>query len=190
MRKLVVFNHVSLDGYFVDENGGMSWAKAHSNPNDREWNAFVAENASGESPLLFGRITYELMTSYWPTPLAAQNDPALAKRMNHLPKVVFSKTLDKASWNNTKLVKSGMAAEIRKMKKESGDGMAILGSGSIVSQLATEGLIDEYMVIVNPIVLGKGRTMFEGVKEKLNLKLTKTRSFSNGNTFLCYEPAA
>jgi dihydrofolate reductase len=68
--------------------------------------------------------------------------------------------------------------------------MAILGSGSIVSQLAAEGLIDEYQVVVNPVVLGKGRTMFDGVKEKLNLKLTKTRTFGNGNALLCYEPMA
>jgi dihydrofolate reductase len=85
-------------------------------------------------------------------------------------------------------VKGDMATEIRKMKKEPGDGMVILGSSSIVSQLASEGLIDEYQVVVNPIVLGKGRTMFDGVKEKLNLKLQKTRAFGNGNVFLCYEP--
>jgi dihydrofolate reductase len=185
MRKLVVFNHVSLDGYFVDENGGMSWAK--SDHKDAEWNAFVAENASGDGPLLFGRVTYDLMAGFWPTPIADQHDPVVAERMNSLPKVVFSRTLDQVSWNNTKLVKRDMLAEVRRMKKEPGEGMAILGSGSIVSQLAAEGLIDEYHVVMNPIVLGKGRTMFDGVKEKLNLKLTKTRAFGNGNVFLCYE---
>jgi dihydrofolate reductase len=188
MRKLVVFNHVSLDGYFVDVNGNMSWAKAGTK--DAEWNAFVAENAKGDGTLLFGRVTYELMASFWPTPMADQHEPVVAERMNKLPKVVFSRTLDKASWSNTKLVKGDMVAEVRKMKKESGEDMAILGSGSIVAQLAQEGLIDEYQVVVNPIVLCKGRTMFEGVKEKLNLKLTKTRTFGNGNLFLCYEPEA
>jgi len=98
--------------------------------------------------------------------------------------------LDKASWNNTKLVKGDLAAEIRRMKKEPGEDLVILGSGSIVSQLAQEGLIDAYQVVVNPIVLGKGRTMFEGIKDRLNLKLTKTRTFGNGNVFLSYEPAA
>ena len=186
MRKLVVFNNVTLDGYFADMNGDMSWAHKQ----DAEWNAFVQENASGGGQLLFGRITYELMTSYWPTPCAMKNDPIVAERMNNLPKVVFSRTLDKASWNNTKLVKGDMAAEIRKMKKEPGKDMAILGSGSIVSQLAQEGLIDEYQIVVNPVVLGKGRTMFDGIKEKLTLKLTKTRTFGNGNILLCYEPAA
>ena len=81
-----------------------------------------------------------------------------------------------------------MAAGIRKMKGEPGKDIVIFGSGSIVSQLAQEGLIDEYQIVVNPIVLGKGRTMFEGIKEKLNLKLTKTRTFGNGNVLLCYEP--
>ncbi len=184
MRKLIVFNMVSLDGYFTDKNGDMSWA----HKNDAEWHTFVEGNASAGGELLFGRITYELMVSYWPTPYAAQNDPIVAERMNNLPKVVFSRTLDKASWNNTKLVKGDMAAEIRKMKKEPGKDMVIFGSGSIVSQLAQEGLIDEYQIVVNPIVLGKGRTMFDGIKEKLTMKLTKTRTFGNGNVLLCYEP--
>jgi dihydrofolate reductase len=87
-------------------------------------------------------------------------------------------------------VKGDMAAEVRRMKQEPGEGMAILGSGTIVSQLTSERLIDEYQVVVTPVVLGEGRTMFDGVKEKLNLKLTKTRAFGNGNVFLCYEQAA
>ena len=139
---------------------------------------------------MFGRITYDLMKSYWPTPLASQHDPVVAERMNNLPKVVFSRTLDKASWNNTKLFKGDLATEVRKLKNEPGPGMAILGSGSIVAQLAGESLIDEYQVVVNSVVLGKGRTMFEGVKEKLSLRPTKTRTFGNGNVYLCYEPAA
>src|SRR3972149_1068510 len=103
-------------------NGDISWAKGH---NDPEFNAFVADNATGGGTLLFGRITYALMASYWPTPLAIKNDPVVAERMNNLPKVVFSRTLDKARWNNTKLVKGGLAAEIRKMKEAPGSDMAI-----------------------------------------------------------------
>ncbi|MGH7493324.1 MAG: dihydrofolate reductase family protein [bacterium] len=188
MRKLIVFNHVTLDGYFVDVNGDMSWAKADHQ--DAEWNAFVADNASGGGVLVFGRITYELMAGFWPTPFAIESMPTVAERMNSLPKVVFSRTLAQASWNNTRLVKGDMAAEIRKMKKESGQGIAILGSGSVVAQLAQEGLIDEYQIVVNPVVLGQGRTMFDGVKEKLRLKLTKTRAFRNGNVLLCYDPVS
>jgi dihydrofolate reductase len=164
----------------------MSWAHKQ----DAEWNAFVQGNASGEGQFLFGRTTYELMTKYWPTPLAMKNDPAVAERINNMPKVVFSRTLDTASWNNTRLVKGDMLAEIRKMKSEPGRDMVILGSASIVSQLAQEGLIDEYQIIVSPVILGKGKTMFESVKERLALKLMKTRTFGNGNVLLYYEPPA
>jgi dihydrofolate reductase len=140
--------------------------------------------------LVFGRITYELMQSYWPTPEALKNDPVVAERMNSLPKVVFSRTLDQASWKNTKLVKGDPAAAMREMKKEPGDDMVIFGSGSIVSQLAQEGVIDEYQIVVIPVVLGTGRTMFDGIKKMLTLKPTKTRTFGNGNVFLCYQPTA
>ncbi len=188
MRKLIVFNHVSLDGYFTDAKGDMSFAR--NDNQDAEWDAFVASNASGGGVLLFGRITYELMASFWPTPFAVENMPVVAERMNNLPKVVFSRTLDKASWNNTRLVTDDMIGEIQKMKKEAGEDMAILGSGSIVSQLTQHGLIDEYQIVVNPVALGKGRTMFDGIKEKVSLKLTNTRTFGNGNVLLCYEPMA
>ena len=186
MRKLLVFNSVTLDGYFSGPNGDMSWA--HRPAKDTEFDAFVAENAKGGGVLVFGRITYELMMSYWPTPAALKNNPVVAEGMNNLPKVVFSRILDKASWKNTKLVKGDLAGEVRKMKKEPGQDMVIMGSGSIVSQLAQEGLIDEYQMVVMPVVLGQGRTMFDGIKRKLTLKRTKTRSFGNGNVLLCYEP--
>src|SRR6266536_5381369 len=96
MRKLVVFNHVTVDGYFVDKNGDMSWAKADHQ--DAEWSAFVAGNASGGGVLVFGRVTYELMAGFWPTPFAIESMPVVAAGMNNMPKVVFSRTLDHASW--------------------------------------------------------------------------------------------
>ncbi len=187
MRKLAVFNMVSLDGYFVDANGDMSWAHSDRS-NDTEFNEFVQNNAKRGGELLFGRKTYDLMVKHWPTPAAIKNDPIVAAGMNSMPKVVFSRRMDKATWNNTKLVKDNLVEEVRNMKNESGKGMAILGSGEIVSQLAQEGLIDEYQILVIPIVLGKGRTMFEGIKDRLYLKLTRSRAFANGNVFLCYEP--
>jgi len=186
MRKLIVFNHVSLDGYFTDANGDMSFTR-NDHP-DAEWDAFVAGNASSGGMLVFGRVTYDLMISFWPTPMAAENMSAVAERMNNLPKVVFSRTMNVASWQNTKLVKSNIAGEIQKMKNEDGMDMVIFGSGTIVSQLTQEGLIDEYQIVVDPVVLGSGRTMFDGIKEKLTLKLAKTRTFNNGNVLLCYEP--
>lgn len=149
----------------------------------------VGGNASGGGSLLFGRVTYELMASFWPTPAATERAPVVAEGMNNMPKVVFSRTLATAAWKNTKLVKGDLAAEVRKMKNETGPDLAILGSG-IVSQLAQARLIDELQIVVNPIVLGKGRTLFEGVKEKIALKLIKTRAFGNGNVVLYYEPMA
>jgi dihydrofolate reductase len=184
MRRLVVFNQITLDGYFSGPNSDFSWAHR----NDPEWSAFVEGNASGGGQLVFGRITYELMASFWPTPAALQANPVVAERMNNLPKVVFSRTLDKTSWNNTRLVNDDPARAIRAMKQETGPGMAILGSGSIVAQLAAAGLIDEYQVVVYPVALGAGRTMFDGIEERLNLKLTSSRVFGNGNVLLCYEP--
>ncbi|MDB4920110.1 dihydrofolate reductase family protein [Mucilaginibacter sp.] len=188
MRKLNAFNHVTLDGYFAGENGDMSWA--HKGNDDAEYQAFVAGNASGESELLFGRVTYEMMAGYWPTPAASQQAPIVAEKMNSGRKVVFSKTLAEASWNNTKLVRGDLAEEVKKMKDEEGPDMVILGSGSIVAQLAAAGLIDNYQMVINPVALGKGRTLFEGLPQMLSLKLIKSRTFNNGKIFLSYEAIA
>ena len=185
MNKLVMFNHVTLDGYFVDVKGDMSWAHR----NDPEWNEYGAGNfGDGEGQLLFGRVTYQLMKSFWPTPQATQTFPAVAKGMNSIRKVVFSRTLDEVSWSNTTLVKGDLVTEVRNMKEQSGRDTTILGSGSVVSQLAQAGLIDEYQFVVNPVVLGVGRTLFEGVTAKLNLKLISSRAFSIGNVVLHYAP--
>jgi dihydrofolate reductase len=184
MRKLSVFNNISLDGYFTDSKNDMSWAHKF----DPEWNEFTSENAQGGGgPLLFGRITYEMMASFWPTPAAMQQMPEVAEGMNRMAKVVFSRTLEKVTWANTRLVKSGLIEEVQKMKSESGDDMLIMGSGTIISQLAEHGLIDEYQLVVHPIVLGAGRTLFEGLDKRFNLKRTDSRTFENGNVFLRYE---
>jgi dihydrofolate reductase len=186
MRKLIAFEHVSLDGFFVDAQGDMSFAHKQ----DPEWNEFSASNASGDGSLLFGRVTYEMMAGFWPTPAARETMPEVAEGMNTMPKVVFSRTLEKAAWKNTRLVKGDLVAEVRRMKKDTGPGIAILGSGSIVSQLTQAGLIDELQIVVNPVVLGKGRTLFEGVGQNIALKLVGSRAFGNGNVVLRYEPGA
>ena len=185
MRKIMVFNSISLDGYFTDGSGDMSWA----HKNDPEWNEFIAGNArgGGEALFLFGRVTYEMMASWWPSPQAIQMMPDVANAMNSRQKVVFSKTLKEATWNNTRLVKENMIDEVQKLKNEAGEDILIFGSGTIVSQLTEAGLIDEYQMVINPIVLGSGRTMFEGLKEKVVLKRTSERTFDNGNIFAIYE---
>jgi dihydrofolate reductase len=184
MRKLLVFNSVTVDGYFTDKNGDMSWAHKHDDP---EWNAFTAENAKSGGELLFGRVTYDLMASFWPTPAAAKMFPEVAEGMNKSPKVVFSRKMDQASWNNTRVIKGDLAEEIRKLKQAPGDGLVLMGSGSIISQIALAGVIDEYQMVVNPLALGKGRTMFDGIKDQLNLTLASTRAFKNGNVLLTYK---
>jgi dihydrofolate reductase len=180
----MVFNNVSLDGYIADESGDMSWA--HSQ--DPEWAAFTSENASGGAEMLFGRRTYELMAGFWPTPQAAQSIPDVARAMNEMPKVVFSRTLEKADWQNTRLVKDDLPGEVRRMKAQPGPGLLVMGSGSIVAQLTDEGLVDEYQVVVHPVVLGRGRGMFD-VREKTALVFKKARTFGNGNVVLWYERA-
>jgi dihydrofolate reductase len=186
MRKISVFNSVSLDGFFTDANSAMDFAhNAHPDP---EWDAFVSGNASGSGILLFGRITYEMMASYWPTPLAAQQMPVVAEGMNKRPKIVFSRTMEKALWNNTRLIKGDIIQEMRRMKNEPGEDMAILGSGSIVSQFASHGLIDQFQIVVVPVILGKGRTLFEDVTQPVHLTLMDSRTFINGNVVLTYKP--
>jgi dihydrofolate reductase len=185
MRKVHVFDNVSLDGFFTDAHGDMTWAHRH----DEEWNAFASGNAGGNAELLFGRVTYEMMAAFWPTPEAARLLPEVAKGMNAMPKTVFSRTLDKVSWRNTTLVKASPVSEVKRLKQQPGPDLVILGSGSIVAQLTEARLIDGYQIVVNPIVLGRGRTLFETVKDRVNLVLTKSRAFSNGNVVMWYELA-
>lgn len=184
MPKVTVFNQVSLDGYFADEHGDMSWAHKH----DAEWNEWVAGNARGGGALLFGRVTYDMMASFWPTPAALQSAPAVAERMNALPKYVFSRTLRSATWNNTRVLNGDLATEVRKLKSEPGPDMVVLGSGSIVTQLTDARLVDLYQLVVNPLILGRGRKLFDGVRERASLRLESTRSFRNGNVVLTYAP--
>jgi dihydrofolate reductase len=185
MRKLIVFNMMSLDGFIADSKGDMSWAHKH----DEEWNSFVAGNASGEGVLVFGRVTYDMMASYWPTPVASQNSPVVAKRMNELPKIVFSRNMQAASWQNTTLLKGNLAEEVKRLKSQPGADMVILGSASVVAQLTAARLIDDYQIALSPIVLGGGKSMFANLADKAGLKLKDSRTFKNGNVFLTYQPA-
>lgn len=184
MRKLAVFNNVSLDGYFSDANGGLDFGKGGGD--DEEFQRYVDANASGESLMLFGRKTYEMMASFWPTPQALEMLPRVAEGMNRAQKIVFSRTLKDASWNNTRVVKNDPAGEVRELKQQDGPGLIILGSGTIVSQLTQERLIDEYQFLVSPVVIGAGRTMFEGVTDPLELTLVEMRAFRNGKVLLRY----
>jgi len=133
-------------------------------------------------------VTYEMMASYWPTPAAIKNEPIVAQGMNSADKIVFSRTLKKAEWNNTRLMKDNIVEEIRKMKLVPGKDMTVLGSGSIVTQFTERGLIDEYQIMVDPVVISSGTPIFKDLKHKLDLKLTMAKIFKSGVVLLCYQP--
>ncbi len=183
MRKLFSFNMVTLDGFFEGPNREIDWHNV-----DAEFNEFAIEQTGTVDVLLFGRVTYQMMASYWPTPSAIANDPIVAGQMNRVPKIVFSRTLEKAEWNNTRLIKDHIAEEILKLKQQPGKDLALFGSANLMSTLMQLDLIDEHRVMVNPVILGNGNPLFKRTKDKLNLKLVKTRTFGNGNVLLCYEP--
>lgn len=184
MRRLKVFNLMSLDGYIAGRGGDLSWHNV-----DEEFQELANAASNSGDTLLFGRVTYELMAGFWPTPEAITTDPVVAAGMNRSEKIVFSRTLQKADWSNTRLVRDDLIGEVKRLKSGTGTDLTILGSGTIVAQLAREGLIDEYNVLLNPVALGGGKTMFEGLKERLALTLVRTRTFGNGNILLTYEPA-
>jgi dihydrofolate reductase len=187
MRTLSVFNQVSVDGYFASVTGDMGWMR--QGDNDPELKDFVDGNASRASVLVFGRRTYEMMASFWPTPAAAAQSPALAARMNALPKIVFSRTLARAPWSGTTLLPGDPLEEIRRLKREPGDPLVILGSGGLVGPLVAAGLVDEVQLLVAPVVLGAGRSMFAGVEAPVGLRLESTRTFPSGKVFLVYSRA-
>lgn len=184
MARLSSFMSVSVDGCYADRNGDMSFAHR----DDEETRAFAAENAKGDGMLVFGRVTYQMMAAYWPTPLAAKNDRAVAEGMNRRPKLVVSKTLERADWSNTTLVRGNLEREIAKLKEGSLD-MAILGSGTLVAALAAANLIDSYQLVIVPVILGEGKRLFGGVAKPPRLALESTRRFANGNVLVSYRAA-
>jgi dihydrofolate reductase len=186
MRKVFLFNLMSIDGYFADKDGGLEWHNV-----DDEFNEFAVEQMSQTGDIIFGRKTYEMMYAYWPGALddstISGEDKKVAQFMNDRPKLVVSRTLDKVDWNNTTLVKDSVPEAIRKLKEQPGKDIIILGSANLASSLIPEGLIDEFHILLNPVVLGEGKPLFLN-KDKLNLKLVSNRTFQSGNVLLCYEP--
>ena len=183
MRKVILFMMVTLDGFFEGPNGEIDWHNV-----DEEFNEFAIDQLNSVDVLLFGRKTYELMANYWPTPQAVTNDPIVAEKMNTKSKIVFSKTLEKADWNNSRLIKDYIAEEISKLKGQPGKDLIIFGSSDLAVTFIRHGLIDEFRIMVNPVVLGNGKPLFKGLNEKLTLKLLKTRTFRSGNVLLYYQP--
>lgn len=173
----------TVDGYFEGPNKELDW---HVMDDDLFQNAVDLLNSA--DLLLFGRVTYQMMAAYWPTPEAIATDPVIAERMNSLPKVVFSTTMKRAGWQNTRLVHGNSMEEIIRLKQQPGKNIVVFGSSDLAVSMTKDGLIDEYRIIVNPVVLGGGKTLLAGLNERLNLKLVEAKTFSSGTVLLSCRP--
>ena len=181
MSKLIMWNLLSVDGYF---EGGKSWELDwHPYIWGDELERFSLEQLRTAERLLFGRVTYEGMAAYWQAVTGED-----AGFMNRLPKVVFSRTLKRAEWANTRLVEGDPIAEIEELKRQGDGNMFVFGSATLSATLTEHGLFDEYRLGVAPVLLGRGRALFEPSSSRLRLQLLEARSLSNGGIILRYEP--
>jgi dihydrofolate reductase len=172
---------VTLDGFFSGPSGELDWHTV-----DAEFNEYASKLLAAADTLVFGRLTYAQMAAYWPTAMAVNDDPIIAERMNELKKVVFSSSLASADWNNTRLSREDAADEISRMKQQGAGDIVVLGSGQIVRALARRGLIDDYRLLVNPVILGKGALLFDHMEHQTTLKLARVQRFSSGLVGLFY----
>jgi dihydrofolate reductase len=184
MRKIFAFLMATVDGYYEGPNQEFDfWIT------DEEFNDLSVEQLDEVDTLLFGRVTYEGMAAYWPTPAAAEDDPRITARMNSISKLVVSRTLDKPDWENTRVIKDDVAEELTRLKQQPGKAIAIFGSSDLTVNLLEQGLVDEVRIMVNPVAIGAGKSLFRTADRKIDLKLLKTRAFKSGNVLLYYEPA-
>ena len=172
---------VSLDGFIEDANKKIDWHVW-----DKEMDKYMNGFLDKIDIILLGRVAYQLMESYWPT--AEAEDSLITEKMNTLQKIVFSKTLKEAHWNNTTVIRENITEEIARLKQLPGKNLVIFGGADIISTFMRLSLFDEFHIIVNPVVLGSGTPLFKNIDDKQNLRLLKTHSFKCGNTVLSYEP--
>lgn len=181
MGKLIAYNFTTLNGYYKGPDEDISWHR-----HGQEESEFVSDNLEAKAALLFGRVTYEMMASWWPTPMAIESMPEVARGMKEAEKIVFSTTLDSVEWENTTLLKGDLIGEVTRLKSDPDRVMTILGSGSIIAQLSEARLIDEYQFMIDPVALGAGAPSFQGLTRKLDLKLLNSRVFKSGVVLLTY----
>jgi dihydrofolate reductase len=190
MRKLKMTMWATLDGYIAGANGEMDWIGAIY---DAAMGQYEDGFVSAADTLLLGRTTYESFAGSWPyvpdRPGADPNEVAYARKLNAMRKIVFSKTLEKADWNNSTIMRDIVPAEIEKLKQEPGKDIIIYGSASIVQALTNLGLIDEYQILVHPFVLGAGKPLFANIEQRVNLKLVDSKTHPSGVVVLYYQPA-
>jgi dihydrofolate reductase len=181
MKKVIFQMSVSLDGYVEGPQREIDWHRV-----DDEFNAYAVQMLEASDVLIMGRKTYELMAGYWPT--AADNDPAVKEQMNSTPKLVFSSTLKKVDWQNSRLAAGSIADEVVRLKQAPGDGVIPVGGSELATSFLDQGLIDELHIILTPMLLGAGKTVFNGIKKRHPLRLLSTKTFESGNVVLIYEP--
>jgi dihydrofolate reductase len=184
MRTLASFIFTSLDGFYEGPNGELDWPIV-----DEEFNDFAARQLDEADVLGFGRATYEHMAAYWPTEQAEVNDPAVTSRMNDKKKLVFSRTLTDASWSGTTVVRGEATEHIPTIKAAADKELLVIGSAHLTADLAQAGLLDELRVMVCPIVLGQGRSLFENLKARVSLTLLRVRQLDSGNLVVTYRPS-
>jgi dihydrofolate reductase len=187
MRKIIVSINMTLDGFMAGPQGELDW---HFPLWNEEMSEFAVEQLSMMDSILLGRITYQAMAGYWPAEAVRQSSNRkkidFAGMMNEHTKIVFSKTLTTTAWQNTRLIKRNIAQEVTRLKQEPGLDIIIYGSGSIISRLMRLGLIDEYVLWIHPVVLGKGRPLFKEFPDRHTLQLLRTKTFSSGVVILYY----
>jgi dihydrofolate reductase len=188
MRKLIVSMNVTLDGFMSGPDCELDW---HFSAWNNEMAQVAAEQLNRADTIILGRITYRAMARYWPMQAknmaCAREDIAFADMMNTYTKIVFSKTLQRPEWHNTKLVTGRIAEEIASLKQQPGKDMIIYGSGKLVAALMQLHLVDEYQLWIHPVVLGKGKPLFGELKDKLNMRLISTTKFGSGVVMMSYD---
>ncbi len=185
MRKIISFMHISLDGFVAGPNGEMNWIKVNEEIFD-----YVGKRIKEGDTALYGRVTYQMMESYWPTagdqPNASKHDIEHSQWYKKVHKVVLSKTMKGTDLTNTTIISDNIAKEINKIKQQPGNDILLFGSPTATHSLIQENLIDGYWLFVNPIILGQGIPLFTGIKDKVKLKLLNTHKFDIGVTELNY----
>jgi len=187
MRKLIVSMNVTLDGFMSGSNCELDW---HFQSWNQEMSESLAQQLSNADTILMGRITYKAMAQYWASsvsdPFFPREDLPFADMMNTHSKIVFSKTLKKANWNNSKLINGNIEFEIAQLKYQQGKDMIVYGSGQLVSTLIPLDLVDEYQVWIHPVILGNGNALFKNLHDQIKMKLLGARTFSSGVVRLNY----
>jgi dihydrofolate reductase len=181
MRNVIVFNMITADGYFESLTHGLDWHNV-----DAEFNDFAIQQLEEADTLVFGRRTYEMMASFWPSEIAQEKDPVVSGKMSSTDKLVFSHSLKQADWQNTTLLGKNAMQRFAALKEKPGKALLVLGSSNLCVSLLEAGLIDELRLMVNPVVLGKGNPIFAGLTKPLRLSLTDSRNFKSGNVLLRY----